>query len=182
MGKLWIVGIIIAIIATLGGGAWYVAVAASSLYVSVVAIESIDEVTGEGISFSGDIEVTNPSGMGITLEELRYRIIVEKTREEIARGVIGGDRIPAGGSVRLPLRQQTSWKPSMETLLSLASDKEVYLTIDGDADVVALGVPLTGPFRERMDIKPLVDSWIRQKKAELMKDPQKFLKQHGIMP
>ncbi|MBI4150337.1 hypothetical protein HY488_02955, partial [Candidatus Woesearchaeota archaeon] len=108
--------------------------------------------------------------------------IFDKTGEEIGRGIVRGNVVPAQNVITLPFSQETSWLPTIDTLLSLASDKNVYVTLRGEAQIFVGGIPITGPFSERIDIQPLVRTWLTQKQRELMKDPKKALERYGITP
>ncbi len=175
---LAIIAIILLLVAALASYAGYLLYAASQVYVSEMSITGLQD-TPQGLSFNGELKVTNPSGTDVLLEELRYRIVLENTGEEIARGVIPGSTIPANGMAALQVRQQTTWRPSMDAAISMARDPAIYLTFSGTAVVSVIGIPVSGPFSERVDVKETVADWLAEKRQEITKDPRSVLRQRG---
>ncbi|GEM_PF-5808064 len=175
---LAIIAIILLLVAALASYAGYLLYAASQVYVSEMFITGLQD-TPQGLSFSGELTVANPSGASVHLQELRYQIILENTAEEIARGTVQGSTIPAGKAASLPIQQQTTWRPSMESVLSMARDPAIYLTLRGEAVVTVFGIPISGPFSERMDVKETVADWLAEKRQEITKDPRSVLRQRG---
>ncbi len=177
MNKLWLV--FSGIVALILGVSVYIIVllhAASQLYVSDFSITELREVSDKGISFTGELSITNPSSVDIMVNEIRYTIILENTDEEIARGKVYGGNIKSKETVTLTLHQETSWLPTMDALLRMTSEEKVYLLIQGQGDAMAGGIPLTGPVEDRVDVKPLVMQWLEKKKAELLKNNAGLLK------
>lgn len=161
--------VMIALLLLLGGYVGYYARAASTLYASDATITKLEEISGKGISFSGVIEITNPSSASIHLKEIQYHMTLDETNEEIANGKIKGSTIKPKSRTKLSFRQETSWLPGVDTIIRLATEEEVYVTVTGKATASILGIPVSGSFTEHQDVKQLIDTLVKQKREELIR-------------
>lgn len=163
------VKILVGVILALLFAAVYPAMYLASL--NMVEVEDVQflelTIDEQGIAFRGTVVLDNPGLVAVTVDQIRYRIILENTGEELGRGTIDGSGITAGDEAELPFTNVLDWRPNMATAQDLLKNRVLLIRIEGDASAKFLGMTFTKPFQFTLDIHPYLEEYVQ----ELMRDP-----------
>jgi LEA14-like dessication related protein len=142
---------------------WFYAYSASKVEVRDVRFIEAGNISLEGVDVLGAVELYNGGLIPVSVEKIDYKMILEHNEMELARGVINGGVIPAGGSVNYTISTHVSWKPTADLASSLLSGEGTYAKIQGTVYLNKLWfIDVSLPFEYRMDLGGYVKQFIAQ--------------------
>ncbi|MBW2986629.1 LEA type 2 family protein [Candidatus Woesearchaeota archaeon] len=160
--KRWIIPVVIIIIILLcvAGYAAYYFYAFTQLKITDVNVNSMDDFSLKGFTFSGYIDLYNPSWISVKVTQIDYEIVFEPTAQLLSAGSLEGTSLPAGKVTRVPFQKTINWAPALSLVLQLATSKEPANIVFAGQVQVTEKVKL--PFVYKVDLRTYFEAYAKE--------------------
>lgn len=160
--KQWIIPVLIlaVILLLIAGYYLYYFHSLSQLKIETVKVNSLNDFSLKGFTFSGYIDLYNPSLLSLKIMQIDYNIVFEPTEQILAAGSLQGTELESRSTTRVPFQKTINWAPALSLVVQLATSKAPVNIIFAGQVHITDSVKL--PFVYKMDIRDYFDSYAQE--------------------
>jgi len=164
--KAWKISIIVIIILAV-----VLSLYVYSLYhikIEDVQVNALQDVSLSGFTVGGNISVHNGGLLPVGVDKIEYSIVLEDSGNELASGIINGSFVMPAKTAEFPFLNSIKWVPTAEIAVNMLTGGNTYVRISGEVTVIDWSfIEIKLPFEKRMDLKPYVMQFAKQKVQEI---------------
>jgi len=132
----------------------------SQLKIESVKVNSLDDFSLNGFTFSGYIDLYNPSWLSLKVMQIDYNIVFEPTEQILSSGSLQGTELASRSTTRVPFKKTINWAPALSLVVQLATSKAPANIIFAGQVHITESVNL--PFVYKLDIRDYFDSYAKE--------------------
>jgi anionic cell wall polymer biosynthesis LytR-Cps2A-Psr (LCP) family protein len=134
-----------------------------------IEVNSLQDVSMTGFTLGGNIFVRNDGIVDVSIRHIQYAVTLQATQQELANGIIPGDKVPAGSSVAFPMSTRINWVPTAVFAKQLFNGGNTKILIHGTVDVANLGITsITVPFEKEIDLGEYIRQFIMEEVKQVV--------------
>ena len=160
--KRWLIPVVVIIILLLctAGYIAYYFYSFTQLKITDIKVDSLDDFSLKGFTFSGYIDLHNPSLISVKVTQIDYNIVFEPTNQLLSAGSLEGTSLPAGKITRVPFQKTINWAPALSLVLQLATSNEPANIIF--AGQVQVTEKISLPFVYKVDLRAYFEAHAKE--------------------
>jgi hypothetical protein len=135
----------------------------SQVQITAVDIGGIQEISLDGFSINGSVELKNAGIMPVSMDHIEYNVVLQATNQTLAKGYIEGGSLSPRESVRFPLQNNVSWAPTLDVALRLFDEGDSYVLVKGTAYI---GPGMKLPFEQRVNLEAYLKQFLATQAAD----------------
>ena len=160
--KRWIIPVVILAIIILcaAGYIGYYFYAFTQLKITDVDVDKFSDFSLKGFTFSGYIDMYNPSLISVKTQKIEYQILFEPTDQVLSAGMLNGTTLPSKEITRVPFQKSINWAPALSLVLQLATSQEPANIVFSGQVFVTEKIQL--PFIYKIDLRPYFEKYAKE--------------------
>jgi LEA14-like dessication related protein len=140
-------------IVVLAAVVYYLSAGLTSVHVDTATLTGVEDVTAESVTFSGQVNIVNPSWFTIPIQGGNYTVKLDDTDATLGNGIINGFELEPRTSTTASFSHEAELINFLDKTIPLLEQDTVMATIDGHVDVAIYGYTYTITYEKRHDVK-----------------------------
>ncbi|MBI5393504.1 hypothetical protein HZA96_06565 [Candidatus Woesearchaeota archaeon] len=125
-------------------------------------LNGLENISGESVTIVGDLYINNPSKISVPIKQINYDVILEKNNITLSSGEIPSFILEKNIINKIPFSHNMKFKPSLDLLLQLLTQEEVYIVVSGKVYVDVAGIETYDvDFLQKVDFKEYLQKQIK---------------------
>ena len=126
---------------------------ARSVEVKSINLEDIENITIQGFSAEGDVEVSNNGILPVYVKEIGYSIMLNYSNEKIIEGTVNGSWLWPYKSKNFTILTRVNWIPSIEVAQRIITLEDTSAVLKGEVILIQNKVmTIKFPFQKEFDL------------------------------
>ena len=173
--------LVVVLLVMMGGYSGLYMYSASKVVIKQVYIGDLSDVSFQGATLNGDIEIFNGGFIPVSIEKISYKVSHADSSEPLVSGEILGGEIPAGKAVNYSISNGIKWAPTADLALKLITNEKTTAKIEGEVVLAKFWfMDVSLPFEKEIDLTNYLNQIIKEQveggiPSDLIKEASKLL-------